>query len=181
MTEKIKEMYEFLKKGDYKKERVAGIDNIDFSDLRAYADTFKRALEAEKTILFENDTIGFNRYTKTFYDYPWGGNIVPNYKRILSDGLDKTMSDIKAAVESECDVNKKAYGTIMLEMLSATLKIADDYAAFAQKKRQSKAVLCPFENPAKTRRKFVRSPCLYEVLHFHFAARRAFAYNFRPI
>lgn len=160
MTEKIKEMYEFLKKGDYKNERVAGIDNIDFSDLRAYADTFKRALEAEKPILFKNDTIGFNRHTKTFYDYPWGGNIVPNYKRVLSDGLDKTISDIKTAVESERDASKKAYGTIMLEMLSSTLKIADDYAAFAQKNGNQKL----FGALSKIPRKPAEN--LYEALVF---------------
>lgn len=128
MTEKIKIMLDFLKSKEYKTkrgERISVTEN-DLKDLNTYAKTFRNLAENEKPIIFDNNSFGFNRSTKTKFSYSCG-NITPNYARIITDGFDKTISDIKVAISSEKDNSKKEYGKIMIDMLESALIIADNY------------------------------------------------------
>lgn len=128
MTEKIKKMLERLKTGDYKKLRTDGI-NVTSSDFNACGlcpETFGKLANSEKPQIFDKDSFGFNRSTKTMFSSAWC-NITPNYARVISDGVDKTIQDIQNAIISTDDEEKKEYGNIMSDMLSTAMTIAERY------------------------------------------------------
>lgn len=144
MTERIRLMLKELKRQDYRKLRTDGItvSEDDMSTLTRRAETFRKLAEAEKPVIFENDLFGFNRYTKTCFNYPWG-NITPNWGRIITNGFEKTVSDINTAISLQTDKEKAEYGKIMLNMLESALIIAKNYREAAKGKNEKLyAVLC---------------------------------------
>lgn len=134
MTERIKAALERLKTQNYKDLRTDAIrvTGDDLKTIKLRAELFKKSAESEKPIIFEDDSFGFNRYTKTSYSYSWG-NITPNYGRIITDGFDKTICRINAAIASTDDDEKKEYGGVMTDMLKSALLIADNYREAAKK------------------------------------------------
>lgn len=139
MTARIQAMLERLKKAEYKKMRTEGIavNAVDTVNPQCYAETFRILAEAEKPVLFADDLFGFNRYIKTKIHRPWG-NITPNYARIITEGLDKTVSNIRNAMSVTRDEAKKEYGNIMLNMLESAFMIAENYREAARNAKNQK-------------------------------------------
>ncbi len=128
MTKKIGEILEFFKSKTYKNLRSEGItvNEADLDDVEIYAKIYRQLSMNEKPVIFDNDSFGFNRFTKTKFSHSWG-NITPNYARIITDGFDKTIENIYFAVSKEKEFEKKKYGLIMIDMLKSSLIISDNY------------------------------------------------------
>lgn len=135
MTDRIQAMRAFLEKRAYRQYRSPGlkVTEADIENEQKRAALFRKLAELETPILFENDSIGFNRSTETRFCYSWG-NITPNYGRLFTDGLDKTISDIQGAMDKTADEAKKAYGALMLDMLASCLMLAEKYREAAKDK-----------------------------------------------
>lgn len=150
MTKKIQKMLDFLKSQDYKKLRTEGIsvNETDLENSEIYAKTYRKLAEKEKPVIFDIDSFGFNRFTKTKFSHSWG-NITPNYARIITDGFDKTIENINTAIAKEKDDSKKQYGKIMLDMLETSLIIADNYKKKAKEVNNEKLYNILSEIPHK--------------------------------
>lgn len=133
MNEKIRKKLENFKKQDYKNLRTDGVLQADssFYDPAVAAGIFRKLAENEKPVLFDDDSFGFNRATKTKLHCPVG-NITPNYARIIAKGFDQTLTEIRNAVLSEEDHEKKAYGNLMIHMLESAEIISENYLEAAK-------------------------------------------------
>lgn len=134
MTERIKKLYEFLleKRKTEQKEEIPR-ENVKTDNVREKVQFFTDFLQRETPVLYEGDTIGFNRSVRVVADGD-RGNFIPNYGRILNDGLLKTAENVK---ESMCRTNseeKKAFGSAMLSCIDESLNFAERYRAFAKDK-----------------------------------------------
>lgn len=161
MTERIQDILQFLRKQEYKKARVDGIDlkQSDFEDLEAYTKLFRKLAENEKPIIFSDDSFGFNRLTKTKFSYSYG-NITPNYARVITDGFDKIIDDINTSISVEKDDTKNQYGKFMIDMLESAMIIADNCKEEAKKANNKKLYTALLTVPHKG------ATDLYEALVF---------------
>ena len=137
MTEKIKNLLSFLNAKEYKKLRVdANIGEFgDLAGLENQATTFRKIAEAEKPVIFENDSFGFNRHLSSRISVDMG-NITPNYYKVIGTGFDKLIAQIKENIEKATDEDKKNYGKHMLDCIDVCLFIADRYKEFSKDKNQ---------------------------------------------
>jgi len=139
MTEKIKFLLDNLKRGEYKKLRVTGKSDeyTDFGENENGVNSFKKIASIEKPLLFPEDSFGFNRYTD-FKAVSRSGNVTPNYKRIIENGFDKVISDIKVSISNTDDEKKKNYGKTMVELLEICIDICEKYKIHAKEKGNTK-------------------------------------------
>lgn len=161
MTEKIKKMLDRLTQRTYKSRRVQ-IDKVDVDhcwDLSDQVDAFKKFASMEKPLLFEDDSLGFNRYVNCRAPHR-AGNVTPNYGRILDRGLEAKMQEIRSSMEKTADENKLTYGKTMLELLSVCLEIAEKYRIHAQGAGNTRLYQALSKIPAKGAESF------YEALVF---------------
>lgn len=161
MTEKIKAALERLKNGDYKNMRCAGpnVTEEDIKTMGLRAKNLRRLAKSEEPIIFENDSFGFNRHTKTSFIYSFG-NITPNWGRVITDGFDKTLERIDAAISKERSNEKREYGIIMKDMMKSALLIADNYRRAAKEVKNQKLYNVLLKVPNKG------AENLYEALVF---------------
>lgn len=136
MTDKIRALLEDLRNGSYKKQRTndgrLNIDGIIGDD--EYMGCFKRVMERERPILYENDSFGFNHsVNEVIQGYGGGGNIIPNYGKIINDGFDKTADLIRSSMTKTHDESKLKYGEDMLESIRLCTEASDKYRDFALK------------------------------------------------
>lgn len=135
MTEKIKTLLENLKSKEYRKLRVTG---KTFSTENAYTyencvKFFRELADIEKPMLFENDSFGFNRYTD-FKVPQRSGNVTPNYHRIITNGFDKIVADIKISIQKTDDEEKQKFGKMMLGFLEICFEICEEYKNCAKER-----------------------------------------------
>lgn len=134
MTDRIKALFELLKSKEYKKSRrhVENTDSLNPEGVDDYAALFKRVLAEEHPIIHKNDRLGF--HFSTDRKIHWlGGNVSPNYSRIITDGFDKTAQTIKRSIRSCSDKERIAYGEQMLKSLDYALEYAEKYREEAAK------------------------------------------------
>lgn len=132
MTENIKKMLEFLKKGEYKEERRdCKISEADVGTIDGALKVFTELADAEQPVIFENDLFGFNRFTD-FLPPVRQGNLTPNYKKVIDSGFDKTKQKIRESMIKTDDMHKKEYGEAMLNLLEVCEEIAEKYRACAK-------------------------------------------------
>ena len=92
MTERVKDLHEFLKSEEYKKYRTTSHlkseinPNLTVGENKAKA--FTNALANEEPILYPNDRIGFYRYQIKEKIYAGTGNITPNYSYWINTGFE---------------------------------------------------------------------------------------------
>lgn len=134
MTDRVKALFELLKSKEYKNGRrhVENTDSLNPEGVDDYAALFKRVLAEEHPIIHKNDRLGF--HFSTDRKISWlGGNVSPNYSRIITDGFDKTAQTIERSIRSCSDKERIAYGEQMLKSLDYALKYAEKYREEAAK------------------------------------------------
>ena len=145
MTEHTKQLLDYLKKGDYRKERISGEIDVSAaargrSGLRRDALLFRVMLENETPKIFPYDVFGFRRSRTDFaYDTDdngnrnaqWSaGNLTPDYPRALALGMDGLRADLLARKEEDGGAHGDFYAAA-LETVDAALDYADRYRDFA--------------------------------------------------
>ena len=106
MTDKTKNLLEYLNKKEYRQLR----NDVDF--------------------LLYGDDFGFYRRSPNRIRGSQG-NMTPNYKRIIESGFDKIKEQIRAAISSTDDEGKKEYGKSMLTKIDEAIALADTYRDIA--------------------------------------------------
>ncbi|MBQ7347086.1 MAG: pyruvate formate-lyase [Clostridia bacterium] len=146
MTERVQNLLSILQKREYRTWRVtndldinAEIKHLDRYHRDAYR--FKIMLEHEKAVLFEGERIGFYRHAKDFpyYTRPedgyisgWGfGNLTPNYERVLSQGLDAVLEEIREKRRT-MDATHTSFLDALEMTVVAALALADRYREAAK-------------------------------------------------
>lgn len=137
MTEKVKNLLNILKKGEYKKSRNCEIVDIteqleNVSDAMRKPIAFKTTLENERLNAFQGDRIGFNRTRKytTVFRYSCGferwprGNSTPDYGKIITSGFDALKNDIESRL-SNCNDSQKDFYSGALMSVDAVLEFAE--------------------------------------------------------
>ncbi len=77
-------------------------------------------------ITYPIDFFGFHFGTKDTCIH-FGGNVTPNYKRVITTGFDVVREELVGAIASTDDIEKKDYGTAMLNKLDECIAICDKY------------------------------------------------------
>ena len=146
MTEHTKKLLEFLKKGDYRRERIRGEIDVSAqargkSVLRRDALLFRVMLANETPKIFPYDVFGFRRSRTDFAYFTddngernalWSaGNLTPDYQRALALGMDGMRADLLARKEADNGAHVDFY-TAALETVDAALDYADRYRDFAR-------------------------------------------------
>ena len=106
MTEYVQALLNQLKDKSYKKYRV---------------------MTDRTPILYPVDFFGFHIGNTKRFEKDDGGNITPNYKRIISKGFDKIRREIVYSISNTNCTHKKEYGNLMLEKLDECIKICDNF------------------------------------------------------
>ena len=78
-------------------------------------------------ILYPVDVFGFHIGNNEKFRGDDGGNVTPNYKRIMTEGFDAIRQELVESIEKAVDENKIAYGKLMLEKLDNLLCVCDRY------------------------------------------------------
>ena len=120
MTERVKVLYDQLRKRDYRLLRSKEAYEIDsemisMSPAEKSAHRLIRVLNREQPVLYPNERIGFNRYSAFIPSYDtgskwhsdWGiGNVTPNYSRIMNAGFDAVLLELAGLHNTRHTVNK---------------------------------------------------------------------------
>lgn len=151
MTENIQKKLAYLKKEDYKKQR-RDIDTplVVFSegtkDVYIHKFLFRKMLEAETPVLFEDDIFGFNRSIRKNPEGACGekrfggstGNITLDYAYIFATGMDAIADRIKEKLRGCTDAQKIELYDAMLDGVEASLALADRYRDYAKEQGATK-------------------------------------------
>lgn len=78
-------------------------------------------------ILFPIDVFGFHIGNNEKFSFDYGGNVTPNYKKVISKGFDAIRQELVCSIEKAVDENKIAYGKLMLEKIDNVLAVCDQY------------------------------------------------------
>ena len=85
-----------------------------------------RVKTVETPILYPVDFFGFHLGMNKMNEHV-GGNVTPNYKRMLTQGFDAVRRELVANMDAAEDPGKKAYGGEMLQALDECLAVCDEY------------------------------------------------------
>ena len=133
MTEKIELQLKQLNSKAYQTKRkhieAAMFDDIEKSE--NFINNFQKIVALEEPCFLENDEFGFNRSTDLTIP-PYGGNVTPNYYRIISQGFDAVLYQIGKAVAKTTDSEKIAYGKNMAKCIHLCLEFCSQYKTAAK-------------------------------------------------
>lgn len=164
MTERIRSLLELLKSEEYKlrrgeREILLSEEEEALNPMMRDAVILKRMLDSETPYILPGERIGFNRSNKLYYSYftedgqrrpVWGpGNIVPDYERMLSRGMDAVRADIAARLE-DCPADQHDFLEAALFCMDAVLEFADRCADDAEKAGAQELSRCLRRVPRKS-------------------------------
>lgn len=86
-----------------------------------------RVREDRLPILYPVDFFGFHMGQKERFRSDDGGNVTPNYKRIITKGFDEIRRELTERIAIETDGEKQAYGKKMLASLDECIVLCDAY------------------------------------------------------
>lgn len=178
MTERIRKKLEFLKVGEYKKERRSINRQVDFadddSDLYMCRRLLKLMMDYETPKLYEDDIFGFNRTVlKPPAGYKRGvrvstnpGNLTIDYPYVLSVGMDTLLARINERLSVCTDVDKREQYEAMKEAVEICLAFADDYRCYAKENgaEQLYGALC--QVPHKGAQSFYQACVFLKFIQF---------------
>ncbi|MBQ9939655.1 MAG: pyruvate formate-lyase [Oscillospiraceae bacterium] len=95
-----------------------------------------RTKETESPILYPVDLFGFNMGCGKPLKGADGGNVSPNYKRIITMGFDATRKELTESISAAEDEAKKEYGMRMLEKLDECIRVCDEYRETVRSNRR---------------------------------------------
>ncbi len=133
MTKNVELLLKQLKNKEYKTTRKH-IEDIAFDDVSRsenFMKNFKKIIDLESPCFLEYDEFGFNRSTDVYIP-PYGGNVTPNYYRIISQGFDAVLEKIQQNVSQTDDAEKKAFGKQMAECIDLCFALCRQYRDFAK-------------------------------------------------
>ncbi len=168
MTERIKKLFDRLNEKEYRKQRRHFPYSTDHFCYEAseVMRVFEDLVTADTPYAFEGDNFGFNRMTDT--PMPCGsGNLTPNYKRVMTDGFDEAIRQIKDSMSKTNDENKKQLGKYMLDCLSRCLEYCDKQKMQAKEMGNEKLYNALSKIPRKPVETFYEG-CLFIKLSTYF-------------
>lgn len=133
MTDRIKEYYEILKSGTYKKLRKEPTENAkNYTSSVEYEDCegFGRFLSDETPLFFGNDTMGFHMSMNIMLPSRCG-NVSPDYGRVITLGFDRILAEIDSAVPK--DFEQAHFAKMMKKNITAALDFSKKYRDAAEK------------------------------------------------
>lgn len=145
MTDKVKELLKQLKEKSYKRYRV---------------------YEKEEPIVYPLDFFGFNFGS----DNPVlanGGNLTPDYRRIITKGFDAIRQDILDSILTENSQSKKEYGFEMLNKLDECIFVCVKYREVVKESGNERLYNALLNIPFKPARNFFEA-CVFVKLCIYF-------------
>lgn len=131
MTDKVKKLLEDLNSKEYRKQR-SKVGEQTFGDLSVrdvYMREFRRIVDLEAPLLFENDDFGFNMAIDCILPIVNDkGNVTPDYYTVISQGFDAVKERIKNS-----NGKNKSYGNAMIESMDICTEFSDKYRDYAKK------------------------------------------------
>ncbi len=145
MTQTVQIMLDLLRAGNYKNDRIDGLDITPLAEgcdaLEQYVRSFEAMLAAEQPRLLPGDIWGFNRSQRTTPVFscadgsrsiPAGtGNITPNYAAVIARGLDDILAEVQGYLPAADEQQARFYNAVQ-RMLQAILSLADRYRTHAE-------------------------------------------------
>ncbi len=146
MTERVQKALDELRTHKYREQRVTSDDFDMTEELKGespkliHTRILEKMLESENPYFLQNDIFGFNRKnTITPYYYKdekkqvdFGGNITPNYRRVIEQGFDAVLAQIQEYSKNANDSQKLFYEAMRRDVV-ASLDICDRYRDAARK------------------------------------------------
>jgi len=181
MTEAVKKALNVLRTGEYKKKRI---DNrpYDVSEmLQSVPPRMKRIwmledmLRTETPNILDGDIFGFNRSQIEIPGYPRengkmtrgsGGNITPNYIRIVNLGLDGLRREIDRYDAEHGDPGKTVFYDGMRRALDATETMAERYRIAAEKSGNTLLAQALLQVPRYPARTFYEACLFLKILTY---------------
>ena len=179
MTERIKKKLEFVKKGDYKKqrrrlEREEIIFPKETSKIFLSTYLLRYMIESENPLLFEDDRFGFNRsventpvgiignikYSKSI------GNITVNYPYVLEVGMDTLLVRINTKLEECTDADKRELYEAMRDSVTVCLDLSDRYREHAKANGATELYEALCQVPHKGARSFYQACVFIKFIQF---------------
>ena len=138
MTETVRLMLEQLKSKRYRELRTTSHD---------------------EPILYPVEYFGFHFGGTEIFTHD-GGNVIPNYARVISDGFDATKERIVSRMNGEKDESKIAFGHAMLREIDVLLDICDRHAEKIKKSGNGRLYAALQKVPHKGAESFFEA-CLF--------------------
>ena len=173
MTEKVKEALNVLRKQEYRRERIdndddltSRIGSVPKEEIRLFM--LEEFLKLETPYILEYDDFGFNRRNKKtlrYYlpdgkkVYGCGGNFIPDYVRILKNGL-SGMRAMLDRYEAENPPENAYFYRIMRRYLELIEETAEGYRKAALEKGNTRLADALSRVPEKPAETFYEA-CLY--------------------
>ena len=178
MTDLVKQSLEVLRKGEYKNGRVDN-QGYDLTELmvtlpKELQDTvlLEDMLRRETPYFLEHDIFGFNRsqiYCPIYYNQDgkrvkgMGGNITPNYRRIIENGFDAILAQIDALAAINTSEEQQYFYEAMRRNCEAVLEIAERYRLAAEQTGKHRLAEALARVPHKAAETFYEA-CLFQKL-----------------
>ena len=177
MTEKIKSILEDIRSKEYRKSRAGRKGYYDdIKNVDKYMKNLRKNFDDDFPYLYPNDDFGFNRMVDGIIENAAaGGNVIPNYGKIITEGFDDVAEKITTAMKNTNDPQKLENGRKMLEFIDMCIKCAEGYRNLAKEKGNERLYNALCNIPRKGAESF------YEALVFMklcvYALRNAFVYH----
>ena len=178
MTEKITLLLEQLKNKEYRKKRAVKenstlLPSYDTVPADVFMEHLRYVFDSDEPLLYDGDDIGFNIGVQRVLPIGGSGNVIPNYGRIITEGLDATQERISKSMENTRDEEKLKFGNYLLQCVEFMVKTAQRYKKYAFEKGNTRLynALCNIPNKG--------ADSFYEALVFHklctYSMRNAFS------
>ncbi len=146
MTESVRKNLEFLKSKKYREQRISKIPGIEeLNAIKAQknkqkieGDIFTFAAGLEQPVFYGDDIFGFNRmYVNPTDTHGRYGNAVPDYARVLGDGLDSIYSQVKQNYDNTDSEGRDFYDAVLV-IYDAFFDLIERYRKAASKQGQTR-------------------------------------------
>jgi len=180
MTDKVKKALTQLRSMEYKKQRI---DNGDFDitgivmkepGTRRRLAMFREMLHAETPYILADDIFGFNRRNRQTPCYVTehghkirgnGGNITPNYARVIGQGFDGVIERIDGTLAAlPADSNRREFLEIMKEYIALVYEISDRYLEAAEAEGHTKLAEALKWVPRNPARNFYEACLFFKII-----------------
>lgn len=125
-----------------------------------------RVNTTEAPILYPVDFFGFHIGTNNPCS-AIGGNVTPNYKRMITKGFDAVREELVTSISGVGDEQKKAYGNEMLQKLDECIAVCDQYRHTVKNRGNTRLYNALLNVPHKGARTFFEA-CVFMKLCIYF-------------
>ncbi len=184
MTEAVRNALDVLRRGDYKQNRI---DNAEYDMTEALKEIplgmhntvmMEDMLKRETPHFLEHDRFGFNRTLK-YLPYilverkgilkkknTFGGNVTPNYCRLIDRGLERLVVEIEERAKGAADGKERQFYEAMRRSTEAVIELADRYLEAAKNAGNQILAEGLSQVPRKPARSFYEACLFFKILVF---------------